>query len=68
MFVLLGQIESGIKGCSGLCGLLGFQILIPAPAGDGGDDQERRSDDIDRVSVPQLLELLPTDFLVDFIK
>src|SRR6202042_1124211 len=68
MLVLLGQLKGGIKGCPGRCRLLGFQILITAPAGDGGNDQERGGYDIDRVLVPQLLELLAADLLVYLIK
>ena len=37
-------------------------------AADRGDDQQRAGDDIDRILVPQLLELIATNVLVDFIK
>ena len=33
-----------------------------------GDNQERASDDIDRIPLPQLFELLTADVLVDFVK
>ena len=37
-------------------------------AADAGDNQYRQSHHVDRVLVPQLLELFPTYFLVYFIK
>jgi hypothetical protein len=48
--------------------LLGLQILVATPAAHGGDDQNHAGDDIKRVSVPQLFELIATDLLVYFIK
>jgi len=42
--------------------------LVAAPAAHGGDDQDRHGDNIERVLVPELLELLTADFLVYFIK
>ena len=68
MLVLLGEFDGLVEGSAGLGGLLGLQILIAAPAAHGGDDQERHGDDIDRILVPQLLELVATDVLVDFVK
>jgi len=68
VLVLLGQFDRLVEGIARLGRLLGLEILIAAPATDGGDDQERHSDDKDRVLVPELLELLAADFLVYFIK
>ena len=48
--------------------LLGLHIFVATPAADGSDDQNHRGNDIKRVSVPQLLELIATDLLVYFIK
>jgi hypothetical protein len=42
--------------------------LVAAPTADGGNDQNHAGNDIKRVSVPQLFELIATDLLVDFIK
>jgi len=68
MLVLLGKLRRRIKSGPGLGGLLGFQILVAAPAAHRGDDQNRASDDKNRIPVPQLFELLATHLLVDFIK
>jgi len=68
MLVLLGQFRGPVEGGAGLGGLPGFQVLIATPATDAGNDQDRQRDDVERVLVPQLLELLPTDFLVEFVK
>ena len=68
MLALLGQLDGLVEGRAGLGGLLGLEILVAAPAADGGDDQDRGRDDVDRILVPQLLELLATYFLVDFVK
>jgi len=68
MLVLLGEIDGGIEGATGLGRLLCFQILITAPAADRGNDQQRPGDDMDRIPVPQLLELIAADLLVDFVK
>jgi hypothetical protein len=65
---LLDKLDRGVKSGARLGGLLGFQILVASPAGDGGNDQNGGRDDLERVLVPELLELLPADFLVDFIK
>ena len=68
MLVLLGELDGLVEGRTGLGRLLRLQILVAAPAADPGDDQQRAGDDVDRILVPQLLELVATDFLVDFIK
>jgi hypothetical protein len=68
VLVLLGEFDGLVKGRAGLGRLLGLQILIAAPAAYRGDDQERAGDDIDRLLVPQLLELVATDILVDLVK
>jgi len=68
MLVLFGKLDSLVEGGSRLGGLLGFEILVAAPAADAGDDQKRDRDDVDRILVPQLFELVPTYLLVYFIK
>jgi len=68
MLVLLGQFGCAVERRAGLGGLLALEILVAAPATDARDDQERQGDDQERVPVPQLLELIATDILVDFIK
>jgi len=68
MLVLLGEVEGGVKGPAGLGSLLRFQILVAAPAADCGDDQDRTGDEMNRIAVPQLLELIAADLLVNFVK
>ncbi len=68
MLVLFGELGGLVEGRSGLGGLLGFQILIATPAAHRGDDQKRACDDQNRILVPDLLELVATYILVDFIK
>src|SRR5215470_15210265 len=68
VLALFGELHGLVEGVPGLRGLLRFKILIAAPATHRGDDQKRSGNDVDRILFPQLLELLPTDFLVDFIK
>jgi len=38
VLVLLGELDCLVEGIAGFGGLLGFEILIAAPAADGGDD------------------------------
>jgi hypothetical protein len=68
VLVLLGKLDRLVEGVAGFGALLGLQILIAAPATDGSDDQDRHGDKIERVLVPELLELLAADFLIYFIK
>ena len=68
MLVLIGEFRSAVEGGAGLSRLLGFQVLVATPAAHARDDQDRQRNHVDRVLVPQLLELLPTYFLVYFIK
>ena len=68
MLVLLGEFNRPVERGTRLGGLLGLDILVAAPAADRGDDQQGPRDDVDRVLVPQLLELIATYFLVDFVK
>ena len=68
MLALLGELDSLVEGRTGLGRLLCLQILITAPAAHRGDDQQRAGDDVDRILVPQLFELVPTYVFVDFIK
>jgi len=56
------------EGGTGLGRLFRLQILIATPAAHRGDDQQRAGDDIDRILVPQLLELIATDVFVNFVK
>ena len=68
MFVGFGQFHGLVEGGTGLGGLLGLEVLIAAPAAHPGNDQEREGDDVDRILLPQLFELIATYILVDFIK
>ena len=68
MLVLFGELGGLVEGRARLGGLLGLQILVATPAAHRGNDQQRAGDDKDRILVPQLLELLATYFLVDFVK
>ena len=68
MLVLLGEFDRLVEGSAGLGRLLGLQILVPAPAAHRGNDQQGAGDDIDRITFPQLFELVPTDVLVYFVK
>jgi len=68
--VLVGfrKLDGLVERSPRLGRLLGFQILVAAPAAHGGDDQNQAGNDIKRVLVPQLFELIATDLLVYFIK
>jgi hypothetical protein len=68
MLVGFGELRSLVKGRTGLGRLLSLEILVATPATHRGDDQDRSRDDVDRIFVPQLLELVPTYVFVDFIK
>ena len=68
VLVLFGKLDCLVEGITRLSRLLGLQILIAAPAADRSDDQKGRGDNVDRILVPQLLKLLATYFLVDFVK
>src|SRR4051812_38712075 len=68
MLVLFGELDRLVEGNTRFGRLLGLQILVAAPAADPGNDQQRAGDDVDRILVPQLLELVATYFLVYFIK
>ncbi len=65
---LIGQGNRGLESRSGLGGLLRLEILIAAPAADGGDDQNRPGNNEDRITLPKLLELLAAQIIVYFIK
>ena len=41
------KLDGLVEGGPSLGRLLGLEVLITAPAADRGDDQQRRSDDID---------------------
>ena len=56
------------EGGAGLGCLLRLQVLVAAPAAARGDDQKRQRDDVDRILVPQLFELLAADVFVNFVK
>ena len=49
-------------------GLPGLPVIVAAPRRDPGDDQNAQGDDIISVTVPQLPELVATDFFVDFLE
>ncbi len=68
MLVLVCKLRRAVERRAGLGGLLGFQVLVAAPAAHARDDHDRQRNKVDRVLVPQLLELFPTYFLVYFIK
>ena len=66
--VLIGQPRRRLEGRTGHCGLLGLEILISAPAANGGNDQDSRGDDQRGIAVPNLLELLAAQLLINFTK
>ena len=68
MLVLFGKLDRLVERSSRLSRLFGFQVLVAAPAAHRGDDQNSERDDVDRISVPQLFELIATYLLVYFIK
>ena len=68
MLAGLAERDRGLESGTGGGGLLGLPPLIAAPGADGGDDEHGERDQIDAVAVPQLLELIAPDFLVDLVK
>ena len=68
MLVLLGKLDGLVEDHTRLGGLLGLEILVATPATDAGNDQQGAGNDVDRILVPQLFELIATYFLVDFVK
>ena len=68
MLVLLGKLDGLVERHPGLGRLLRLQVLIAAPGAYRGDNQKRAGNDIDRILVPQLFELVPAYVFVDFIK
>jgi hypothetical protein len=68
MLVGFRKLGGLVERSASLGGFLRLQILVATPAAHRGDDQQRTGNDIDRVVVPQLLELIATYVLVDFIK
>src|SRR3954454_17506030 len=68
MLALLGQNGGGVELGAEFGGFLGLPIIVAPPARDGRDDEHRERDEIGAVAVPQLLELLASDFLIDFLK
>src|SRR6185436_4574410 len=67
MLALVGQFDGPVEGPTGLGRLLGFNVLVTAPSSDRRNDENRGRYNVDRVLIPQLLELLATDLLVYFI-
>ena len=68
VLTLLAEQCRGVERGAGFGGLLGFVPLITAPAADRGDEQHRQRNDQDAVAIPQLLDLLATQFLINFIE
>src|SRR6202011_4196842 len=68
MLALLAERDRRLEGRTRLGGLPGLPPIVGAPARHREDDQDRRGDDVDLIALPQLLELLAPDFLVDFLK
>ena len=66
MLAAVAERDRRLEGRAGLGRLLGLPPFVAAPSRDRRDHEERRRHDIDAVAVPQLLELFPADFLVDF--
>src|SRR5206468_1691173 len=64
----IGQRAGGFEGRAGLGRLLGLEPLVAAPRRDSRDHEDGRDRDIDAVAIPQLLQLLAPDFLIDFLK
>ena len=68
VLVRVRKLRGLVEGSPRLGRLLGFQVLVATPAAHRGDDQDRAGDDENGILFPQLLELIATDILVDFIK
>src|SRR5262249_42647133 len=66
MLTFIGEPGGGIIGGARLSGPADLPVVVAAPRRDCGDHQDDRSHDIVAVTVPQLLELFPAYFLVDF--
>src|SRR5262245_65988231 len=67
-FAGFGERAGGLESGAALGGLLALPPHIAAPGRNRRDQQNGCGDGIIAVAVPQLLELLSTDFLVDFLK
>src|SRR5262249_62177184 len=68
VLALLGELDGGFELPAGLGRLLRLPPLIEAPATDADDDHQRHRDDDAAVLLPELLEALSADFLVDFLQ
>ena len=68
MLAGLAERDGGLECGAGGGGFLGLPPLVAAPGADAGDDEHGERDQIDAVAIPQLLELIAPDFLVDFVK
>jgi hypothetical protein len=63
-----GEGAGSLEGCAGLGGFLRFPPRIAAPSGDRHDHEDERRHDIIAIPVPQLLELFPANFLINFLE
>ena len=64
----LGQRTGRLEGRAGLGGFPGLPPRVAAPGGNPDDHEDERRDDKVAVPVPQLLELFPANFLVNFLE
>src|SRR5262249_32959052 len=68
MLVGLGERERGFIGGAGFLGLFHLPPFPGAPCRNDENDQDGGGEDVVAPPLPQLLELLAADFLVDFAK
>src|SRR5262249_7072866 len=66
VLALVGEASGSIVSGSRLGGAPGLPVVIAAPSCNSGDHQESGRYDIVAVALPQLLELFPAYFLIDF--
>src|SRR5262245_18709737 len=68
MLAGLGERSGGLESGARLGRLFGFPPAIAAPSRNRSHDQYGRRHRVVAVALPQLFELLASDFLVDFLE
>jgi len=68
VFAAFRERHRSLEGGAALGGFLCLPPLVTAPGRDNHHDENDRRDGVIAVTVPQLLELLSPDFLVDFLE
>src|SRR5690348_4300465 len=63
---LAREFNRRLESRADLGGLVVFPPIVTAPSGNADNDQHESGEDVSAIPLPQLLELFPSDFLVDF--